>query len=412
MAKKEHRSLFSRIFGNNNNTEPPATATEFQILNGYRSTFTNYNGQYYDDADIRACVDAIARNGAKLSPKHIRYGKKGIESVNDNIQRLLSKKPNELQNAYKFYYHIISELELYNNAYVYIMRDNKMQITGLYPLHYQSIKLYEYKDELWIQFKFGKGQKRFVALKECIHLTRFVGDDGINGGNNVPIIKTLSIKHVLDEGIVNAIKTTQSIKGVVKSTKAMLKSEDVKKMRDQFVKDFIDDADGSGVGGLDATTDFKPIELNPTTASDTQVKSIDNKILSYYGISENIVQSKYSEDEWNAFYESILEPIGLQMGLEFSNKLFSATEVYHGNEIVFTANRLQYASNNTKINLARYANNIMMVDELREVFNLEPLSDGKGQIIMQDLNHIDGDIANDYQLDDKNSKKEGEENEK
>lgn len=76
MAKKEHRSLFSRIFGNSNNTEAPATATEFQILNGYRSTFTNYDGQYYDDADIRACVDAIARNGAKLSPKHIRYGKK------------------------------------------------------------------------------------------------------------------------------------------------------------------------------------------------------------------------------------------------------------------------------------------------------------------------------------------------
>ena len=28
---------------------------------------------------------------------------------------------------------------------------------------------------------------------------------------------------VLDEGIVNAIKTTQSIKGILKSTKAMLK---------------------------------------------------------------------------------------------------------------------------------------------------------------------------------------------
>ena len=54
----------------------------------------------------------------------------------------------------------------------------------------------------------------------------------------------------------------------------------------------------------------------------------------------------------------------------------------------------------------------MLVDELREVFNLEPLPDGKGQVIMQDLNHIDGDIANDYQLDDKNSKKEGDENEK
>ena len=38
----------------------------------------------------------------------------------------------------------------------------------------------------------------------------------------------------------NAIKTTQSIKGVFKSTKVMLNPKDVKQMRDQFVKDFID----------------------------------------------------------------------------------------------------------------------------------------------------------------------------
>lgn len=400
------RSLFSKIFGSNINTVAPPTATEFQVLNGFKSTFTNYDGKYYDDTDIRSCVDAIARNGAKLSPKHLRYGKNGIESVEDNLQRILSKNPNELQNAYKFYYQIISEYVMYNNAYVYILRNEKMQVIGLYPLHYQTLKLYEYKDEIWIQFRFGRGQTRFVALKDCIHLTRFVGDDGVNGGNSQPIIKTLSLKHVLDEGIINAIKTTQSIKGIVKSTKAMLKTDDVKDMRDQFVKDFVENNDGSGIGGLDATTDFIPVTLNPTTASDSQIKSIDSKVLSYFGINENIVQSKYSEEEWNAFYESVLEPIGLQMSLEFSNKLFSATEIYHGNEIVFTSNRLQYASNNTKINLLRYANNIMTIDELREVFNLEPLPDGKGKTVLQDLNHIDSEIANDYQLNNKGDDKD------
>lgn len=395
MIKK--RSLFSRIFGNNKSTVPPPSATELQFMNGYQPIFTNYDGRYYDDADVRKCVDAIARNGAKLSPKHIRNAKKGIETVNGNLYRILSKRPNEVQNAYKFYYQIISELILFNNAFVYVLRNDSQQVVGLYPLHYQTIKFYEYKGEIYIQFRFRRGQTRFVALEECIHLTRFVSDDGLMGGNNEPIIKTLSVKHVLDEGIINAIKVTQSIKGVIKSTKAILNPDDVKKMRDQFVKDFIDDNDGSGIGGLDASTDFKPIEIKPATATDTQVQSIDNKVLSYFGISENIVQSKYSEDEWNAFYESILEPIGLQMGLEFTNKLFSATEQYHGNEIIFTANRLQYASNATKINLIRYANNVMMVDELREILNLEPLPDGKGQVVKQDLNHIDSDIANEYQ---------------
>lgn len=397
------RSLFGKIFGNEKNTSPPKTATEFHILNGYNAVFTNYDGRYYDDIDIRACVDAIARNGAKFNPKHIRRKENGFENLNDNLLRIISKRPNEIQNAFKFYYQIISELMLYNDAFIYIARDENLKVLGLYPLHYQTTKFYEYNNEIWLQFQFGNGKKRFVSLKDCIHLTRFVGDDGIRGGNNVPIVKTLSIKHVLDEGLVNAIKTTQSIKGVIKSLQAMLKPEDVKKMRDQFVKDFISETqDGSGIAGLDASTDFKPVEVKPTTASDSQIKSIDSKILSYFGINENIVQSKYSEDEWNAFYESVLEPIGLQMSLEFTNKIFTQNEIYHGNEIIFTSNRLQYASNNTKISLLRYANNLMMLDELREVLNMEPLPDGKGQVIMQDLNHIDRDKANQYQVGEKN----------
>lgn len=395
MAKKEKRSLFSKVFGNNNSTAAPPTATEFHILNGYRSTFTNYDGRFYDDTDIRACVDAIARNGAKLNPKHIRTNKSGFENINDNLQRLLNKRPNELQNAYKFYYQVISELELYNNSIVYILRDDNLKVLGLYPIHYNSIKFYEYKDGIYLEFIFGNGKKRFVSLKDCIHLTRFVDDDGIMGGNNKPIIKTLSFKHVLDEGIINAIKTTQSIKGVVKSTKTMLNPKDVKAMRDQFVKDFIENADESGIGGLDATTEFTPVKIEPKTADETQIQHIDNKLLSYYGVSEAIIQSKYSEDEWNAFYESVLEPIGLQMSLEFTNKLFTATEVYHGNEIIFTSNRLQYASNNTKINLLRYGNNVMTINEMREVLNLEPVENGEK--IMQDLNHIDSNIANNYQ---------------
>ena len=404
MAK---RSLFSRIFGNENNTTPPPSSSELRILNGYKSVFTNYDGKYYDDNDVRACVDTIARNSAKLSPKHIRKnGDKGFINVNDKIQMLLSEQPNELQNAFTFYYQVVSELYLYNNSIIIKSFDSDGKIKGLYPIHWQSITPYEYKGEIWLQFFFKNGKKRFVALKDCIHLTRFVSDDGIFGGNNQPLIKTLSIKHILDEGIVNAIKTTQSIKGVIKSTKSLLNPKDVKEMRDQFVRDFIESENDAGIGGLDASSEFTPVKIEPTTASDGQIKSIDNKLLSYFGINDNIVQSKYSEDEWNAFYESVLEPIGLQMSLEFTNKLFSATEKFHGNKIIFTSNRLQYASNNTKINILRYANNVMMVDEVREVLNLEPLPNGEGQKILQDLNHIDSNIANNYQLDKEGGEKD------
>ena len=382
----ERRSLLGRIFGSEKNTTAPSTSEQIEILEGTKATFTPYKGDFHEDPDVLACVDTIARNGAKMHPRHIRNFNGRMENVKGNLYKLLAKQPNEVQNAYKFYYQIITDLELYNNSLVYIQRDENLKVTGLYPLEFSEIKLYEYKDEIWVKFKFGRNKERFVPYNRCIHLTRFVGKDGILGGSSKPIIKVLDIKHVLDEGIVNAIKTTQSIKGILKSTKAMLKPEDVKKMRDQFVNDFIDyHRNKSGIGGLDATTDFTPVKIEPQTATEGQIKMFDEKVLKYFGINENIIESKYSEDEWNAFYESVLEPIGLQMSLEFSNKIFTPTEKNFGNEILFESNRLQYASNKTKIELVRYASNIMTINELREIFNLAP--EEGGDVFMIDQNH-------------------------
>ena len=390
----EKKSLFSRIFGSNDDTKAPATATSFKLLDDYKSSFTKYRGNFENDIQIRACVDTIARNAAKMHPKHIRDSKGKFEIVNGALYRLLAKKPNELQNAYQFYYQVISDLELYNNSYIYIQRDENYKVIGLYPLSYKTISIYELDGKLYIQFKFGNSKERFVAYNNCIHLTRFTSKDGLYGGNTEPIIKTLSIKHVLDEGIVNAIKTTSAIKGVIKTTQSMLKPADVKAMRDQFVKDFVENADESGIGGLDATTTFTPVKIEPQTATQDQIKAFDEKILSYFGINENIIQSKYSEDEWNAFYESVLEPIGLQMSLEFTNKIFTPTEIFFGNEIIFESNRLQYASNTTKINLLRYANNIMSINELREVFNLTPIQNGESILIDQNHTQTLDDIGN------------------
>ena len=382
----ERRSLLSKIFGSDKNSNIPSTSEQIEVLEGQKAVFTPYKGNFHEDPDVLACVDTIARNGAKMHPRHIRNFNGEMQNVKGNLYKLLAKQPNEIQNAYKFYYQIITDLELYNNAIVYIQRDENLKVQGLYPLEYSEIKLYEYRDEIYIKCQFGRGKERFIPYSQCIHLTRFIGKDGLFGGSSQPILKVLDIKHILDEGIVNAIKTTQSIKGILKSTKAMLKPADVKAMRDQFVKDFIDyKSNKAGIGGLDATTDFTPVKIEPQTASADQIKQFDEKILKYFGINENIIESKYSEDEWNAFYESVLEPIGLQMSLEFSNKIFTPTEKNFGNEILFESNRLQYASNRTKIELVRYASNILTINEQREVFNLAPIEGG--DVFMIDQNH-------------------------
>lgn len=393
------RSMFKKIFKTD---KINVFGNRLEFLNGYQPVFTTFNGNIYNNTTVRSCIDAIARNGAKLSPKHIRKGNNQLQNLNDNINRIISEQPNELMNAYDFYYKIISQLYLYNNVFIYVMQNEKNELIALYPIKANQYTLIEYQDEIYVKFQFGTGKSKTVAYKDLIHLKRMFCDDDVMGGNTDPIFKTLSFQHILKEGIINAIKTTQGIKGVIKSGKSMLKPEDVKKMRDQFVKDFVSDDNNSGIAGLDATMDFKEVNINPQTATDQQTSNVDKEIKDYYGVNDAIIQSKYSEDDWNAFYESVLEPLGIMMGLEFTNKIFSLTERYHGNKIIFEANRLQYASNKTKIEVARYMNNYLTINEIREIFNLGPLPNGEGDKVMQDLNHISDKIADSYQGGDNN----------
>ena len=388
------RSLFKKVFGDDKNVQ---LGTRLQLVNGYEAIFTNYDGQIYDNPTVRACIDTIARNAAKLNPKHIRSTDKNYKILNEDIYHLIAEQPNEIMNAYDFYYKIFSELYLNNNVFVYIMRDENLKVIGLYPILFNQADFVEYQNQIYVKFRFGTGKIRTVAYNDLIHLRRFFCKNDILGGSNLPVVSALSFQHILKEGIINAIKITMSIKGYLKSTKSMLSPKDAKKLRDNFIKDFVSDDNSSGIGALDATTDFKEVNLDPTVASDAQMTDNKNEILDYFNLNENIIQSKYSEDEWNAFYESVLEPLGIQIGMEFTNKIFTYGERYHGNKIIFEANRLQYASNKTKIEVARYLNNYLYIDEIREILNLAPLPNGEGQKLMQDLNHINSNIADTYQ---------------
>ena len=95
------------------------------------------------------------------------------------------------------------------------------------------------------------------------------------------------------------------------------------------------------------------------------------------------------------FYESVLEPISIQLALEMTYKILTPGQRGFGNKIVFEAQRLQYASNKTKIEIASKLNNYFTKNEIREIFNLAPVEDG--DIFLQDLNHVSSDIADDYQ---------------
>lgn len=104
---------------------------------------------------------------------------------------------------------------------------------------------------------------------------------------------------------------------------------------------------------LDNKMDYIPTSNQAEVVNEKQIEVIKTKIYGYLGISEKIVNSTYSEDEWAAFYESVIEPIALQFSLELTEKIFTKREQAFGNSILLEANRLQFASNTTKTHILK-----------------------------------------------------------
>ena len=89
----------------------------------------------------------------------------------------------------------------------------------------------------------------------------------------------------------------------------------------------------------------------------------------------------------------------MQLSNVFTIKIFNKESIKRGNKIVFTANRLQYASLTDKTNLLKVVipAGVIKTDEIREVLDFAPLGGEEGERIVQSLNNIDKEIANEYQ---------------
>ena len=393
---KEKRSLLNMIFGNKKQTNT-VTKTEMQLLSGYDAKFTTISSNIYDSKVSRQCIDRIATHCAKLIPKHIQ-GSIG-NNIKGEINFLLQNEPNPIMNTYDFIYRTISMLYTDSNAFVYIAKDKQGFIAGFYPvlaLNYSLLQ--DQSNKMYLQFNFVNGKTYTLPYLELIHLRLFYNKNDIFGTNNKVLFTDLESAHTASEGIKNAIKTSINLKGIIKYD-AVLKEKDIKASKDAFVRDFLNLENESGIAALDGKGDFKEINLKPITLDKEQLERVNYNIFDYFGISEKIVNNSYNSAEWNAFFEGVIEPRAIQMSGAFTNKIFSYQARKDGHKIIFTANRLQYASLDSKINLIKVAGayGLLTKDDGREILDMAPLGGEEGKKILQSLNNIDSSIANDYQ---------------
>lgn len=375
-----------------------------ELLNGQTVAFTAWNGNAYANDIARGAIDSIARNISKLKGRHVVvYGDVRKPGADTRLNRILQIQPNQYMNASDLLYKLATHYYLFNNAFAYIDKDERGNVVAVYPITCTNADfLSDTNGEMFVQFRFKNGNTVILPYADIVHLRRNYNSDELLGDDNGALYPALELAHTQNQGIVNGIKNGATIRGMLKYSN-VLAPEVLKADKERFISDYLDVSNNGGIIATDNKAEYVPLENKPVNIDADQMKATATKIYDYLGISEKIVNSTYNEDEWGAFYESVIEPFAILLSLEFTRKIFNAREQAYGNQIVFDSGRVIYSNNQTRLNMIKelVPYGLLTVNEAREILNLAPVEDGDKRL--QTLNVVQADKANEYQLDGNNN---------
>lgn len=367
--------LFDVLFKKQNKDVAKVNDGYFQTLTAYKPHFSSWNGKLYESALVRSAIDARARHISKLKVEI-------IGSAQPKLQAKLKQKPNSFQTWSQFLYRTSTILDMHNTAVIVPVYDDWMEVTGYFPVLPVKCVVVEYEGEPWLRYEFNTHKKAAVPMSECAVLTKYQYSSDFFGEPNNALDATMKLEHMNNEAIEEAVKNGAQYRFLARvnnfSTVSDLKNE---RLRFSEANLKSDDANNGILLFPNTYTDIRQIDQSAYTVPAEELEEIRTNVYNYFGVNEDVLQSKAYGDAWSAFYESAVEPFAIQFSETMTHAMFTENEISRGTLLMLTANRLQYMSTNEKLNVSSQMadRGIMNRDEIREIWNLPPLPDGQGQ---------------------------------
>jgi Phage-related protein len=370
-------------------------------------------GGELENSDIIGSIEnCIASNVGKLMPQIVRSTADGLNIKDDYLAKMLSLRWSPELSAYDALYRIASDVVRKSNSFsVIFYSKDYSRIERIVPITMRSYRIFEDdNDNLIFRFTWDKDGKEYtLPYAHIIHIkARFNKKRFLGTPPDAPLKNTLELMDITGQGLKNAVKNSTGLRGYIKYTN-FLDDDTMKEKVAEFKSAYMTAENTGGIAGLDSTAEFRELSARTPNIPVLQSQFLRDNIYRYYNVNENILTSKFDEQEWNAFYESVIEPIALQLSLEFTFKILSERERGHGNKVIFTANRLQYATLRTRSMLggALYDRGIITINEYRELLYYEPIEDG--DVRMVSLNYVKTDDQTLYQTGQQDTKETIEE---
>ena len=362
--------LIDRLFG-----RPRATATSdsrFETITAYSPVFTSWGGRIYESELVRAAVDARARHVAKL-----QYRMTG--TARPKLYTATKTEPNPWYTWPQFLERCSNIYDIQNNLFIVPVLDKTGEVTGFFPVLPSSCEVVNHGGVPYLKYSFMNGQKRSMELSRCAVITKHQLNDDFFGEKNTALDPTMQLVNMVNQGIMEGVKNGATFRFMAQLTGKAF-DEDLRKERERFDKNNFQ----SGGGGLllfgNQMTNIQQLKQDGYKIEAEQMRLIQTSVENYFGVPESVIRNEATGDVLDGFFNGSIEPFAIKLSTALTRMVFTERERNNGNEILFTANRLQYMNISAKISMAQQLGDrgVLTIDEIRELFNYAPLPDGAG----------------------------------
>ena len=362
--------LIDAIFGRKK--AEPAGST-FQTLTAYQPVFRSWGGQIYESEMVRAAVDAIARHAAKL-----QYSMTG--TARQKLYTATKAAPNPWMTWAQYMERCSNIYEVQNNLFIVPLLDAYGEVAGFFPVVPSECEVVDVGGEPYLKFTFRQGQKKTVRLSRVGLVVKHQLGNDFFGEKNTPLTGTMELVNIVNQGIQEGVKNSATFRFMAQIV-GKTHDEDIRKERDRFNKTNMQSGDGGLLLYGGQFDKMQQIKQEGYKVDAEQSRLIKENVMDYFGVSEAVMQNRATGDEMDSFFNGKTEIFSIKMAEAHTGMTFSPREINGGNAIKFTANRLQYMSVGSKISMAQQLGDrgILTIDEIRELFNYEPLEDGTGK---------------------------------
>ena len=347
---------------------------DYKMLSVYEPKFTRYEGSIYESELVRSAINARATHISKLKVET-------MGAARPALQTKLKHGPNQMQTWSQFLYRLSTILDVHNTAFITPVYDMYGEISGIYAPLPDKCSVVQWGSVPYLRYEFAHGQKAAIELDYCGIMTKHQYRSDIFGESNRALFPTMDLISIQDQGIKEGVKSAATFRFMAQMDN-FVKPDDLEKERKRFTEKNL--AKGGGLLLFPNTyKNIQQIQAKPFVVDADQMKAIRDSVYEYFGVNEDVLTNKAYGDAWAAFYEGAIEPFAIQFSEVMTKMLFTFREQSQGNIVMATANRLQYMSNNDKLNVTAQLldRGMLTLNEAREIWNMAPVEDGDARII-------------------------------